>query len=284
MKWTRLHSGRKEEGTYAAIAAHQKKQRTRTMFYFFALVAVVGWLYVFFESDALQVRAIEIYGAKNLDPVDVKREVYAILDERRDWRPWPARQMWFIDPKKIQETLKDRLFLANAVVDKKGLDVLRLTIEERANKFIFHSHQQYLWVDLQGMATSELTDADRHSAQGRILGSTSSRADDAPIIHRDLSEPVAPGYRIASADEVRDWIKAARELTTNGLAYRELTPPDASSTTAGVMSSDGYRILIDFAVPLARQIKTYEAFKRAGTKTKVSEYVDVRIPGRVYVK
>lgn len=279
----RLNSGRKEEGTYARMADERRLARTRTVFYFFALVVVIGWLYVFLQSDFFLVSDVEVQGTKQLDPMAVKREVYDVLDHRASWRPWSARHAWFVDKEALTRDLKDHFFVVNVVVDK-YFNVLRLKVEERSNKFIFHSHQQYFWVDLQGTATAELTYPERQSAQGRVLGSLAASMDDAPIIRRDLEEPLAAGYRVASQSDARLWTAAAHELASQDLLYRELVPPDASNTTMTLVSVEGYRIFMDIHAPLLPQIKTYEAFKRARTKTKVSEYVDVRIPGRVYVK
>ena len=129
----------------------------RPLFVFLALASVIGWLYVLFISDLFVLRKIQVQGTRALDSVDVEREVYIILDARKEWKPWSPRHTWFINTTELANELKDRLFAASVTVDKTYSGILRLMVEERSNKLILHSGQQFLWVDLQGVVTNELS-------------------------------------------------------------------------------------------------------------------------------
>ncbi|HEU0050840.1 MAG TPA: hypothetical protein VFQ60_02160 [Patescibacteria group bacterium] len=236
-------------------------------------------------SDLFSITDIRVQGTKALDATDVSREVYAILDSRSGWRPWPARHSWFIDTKKLSDELKQRLFAVSVVVDNSHLNILRLIIEERTNKLIFYSHQQYFWVDLQGIATAELSDAEKKDAQLKILGQHSYSANDPPIIHQDLDEQIAAGYVVNTSDQIKSWIQTASTISKNGLTFREIEPQSTSTAAIRVISSDGYPVLMDSALDIPAQVQAFLAFEKAKTTgLKVSEYVDVRIPGRIYIK
>ncbi len=260
--------------------------KKRITFAILFLVAAVGWMDLLITSDWLTVKDVQAVGLKKLETEDIKREVYAILDGRGEWRPWPARHAWFIDKKKLEEKLKERLFAENVAVDKLSLGVLRLKVEERAKRVIFHSHQQYVWVDLEGLTTAVLTNDERRDAQSRILGQRPSYIDDAPIVHADLDRELRVGENAADSDDVRKWIQNAALIMKEGLYYREMTPSqDASSTTAFLLAPEGYKVLVDLAEPLLPQIRSYLTFLNASrSEIKVSEYVDARIPGKIYVK
>lgn len=249
-------------------------------------VAAIGWMNLLMTSDRLTIKDVETSGLKKMESEDVKREVYEILDERGSWRPWPARHRWFIDKENLEKKLKDRLFAENVTVDKLSFGILRLKIEERAKRVIFHSHQQYVWVDLNGLITEALTYEERRDAQSRILGQRPSYIDDAPIVHADLERDLRVGENAAESDDVRTWIQNAALIMKQGFFYREMTPSqDASSTTAFLLAPEGYRVMVDLAEPLLPQIRSYMAFVIASrSEIKVSEYVDARIPGKVYVK
>ena len=257
---------------------------TRRVFYFIGLFSVFGWLYVFFVSDLFSIDQIDVTGLKSLDAVDVNREVYALLDQRRGWRPWSTRQIWFIDEKKLADELKTQLFAENVTVDKKSTHILRLIVEERTSKLIFHSHKQYVWVDLQGLVTSELTKVERQTVQSRLLGQRLPNPLEPPVVHKDLDELIAVGYRVAESSQVKSWIQITSEIMDNGIPYREFNIPDNDKNTAAIVSPDGYPVYVDIEKPLEPQLKTYKAFKEARTNFKVSEYLDVRIPGRIYYK
>jgi hypothetical protein len=263
----------------------QRFSKRNAVFLILGSVALIGWPYVLFMSEAFTVNAIEVGGVKTLDPIDVSREVFDVLDRRGEWRPWPARHAWFVDREALAHQLKDKLFVANVIVDKSYSNVLRLSVEERSKKVIYHSHKQYYWVDIQGVATDELSIDERKVAQARLLGQRLATNDDAPIIKTDLDYEIAKGTILADGRRAKEWIKLAEDLKSYKLLYREVEPPTASSTLFKVLSQEGFDVLMDITAPLDLQVKTYLGFikaKPAGLKPL--DYVDVRVPGRVYLK
>jgi hypothetical protein len=256
------------------------------VFFFLFFISAIGWLYVLFGSEAFVVNAVEVRGVKSLDPGEVGREVFAVLDGREEWRPWSPRHRWFVDPKKVEQTLEQRLFASRVVVDNLDTNVLRLLVEERGNRAVFYSGQQYFWVDLQGVVTEELSLAEKKRAQARILGHRLPLSDDPPLIHQDLPELIAPGSHVASAELMRSTIQHAHDLMAAGIAYREIQwPRTPTSTTETIISPEGFSILMDVSEDLQIQIATYKAFWEAQKKPpEVAEYIDAQIPGRIYVK
>jgi len=263
----------------------RRASKRQTVFVILGIFAVVGWLYIFFISDFFIVNSVQVEGIKNLDPVDVNREVLAILDSREGWRPWPKRHLLFINTEELKTKLNDRLFVANVTVDKKLRNVLRLKIEERAKRFVLHSKQQYAWIDLQGVVTDELTLDEKKNVQARLLGQRVADPDEPPVIKRNLDEMVSSGYSVFSNTESKESISVSEQLMGLGLAYREIEPPGASSTLMKVLSPQGQEVLMDVTVPLDLQVQTYLAFIQAKPKgLENAEYIDVRVPGRVYLK
>lgn len=270
-----------------AILRHQDggERSSRVVFLFLGLIAVVGWLYVIFTSDLFIVRQIQAEGLVSLDVGDISREVYAILDQRGAWRPWSPRHAWFIDRARLTQELQKKLFAESVSVDNSYTGILRLIVKERSNRFILHSHQQYVWVGLDGVVTDEVSTDEKKMAQALLLGQRLMLPTDPPIIHQDLDELVTTGYSITTSDQAKAWIATASEIAKGGFRYREIEPQTPSSTTARVISADGYPVLVDTSEPLEPQIRAYNAFNQSKPKTlKVSEYVDVRVPGRIYVK
>lgn len=263
----------------------QRFSKRSGVFFMLGAVACIGWPYVLFMSDAFTINTVEVRGVKTIDPTEVTREVLRALDGRGEWRPWPARHAWFVDEGALEAELKDHLFVANVIVDKSHYNVLRLSIEERSKKVIYHSHKQYFWVDIQGIATEELTVDERKLAQARLLGTQLAAFDDPPIIKTDLDYDIAKGTVLADTRRAKEWIKLAEDLKSYKLQYREVEPPTASSTLFKVLSHEGYDVLMDITAPLDLQVKTYLGFiKTKPEGLKPLDYVDVRVPGRVYLK
>lgn len=268
----------------------QRASKRRIVFLILSAFAVFGWFYVVFLSELFMIAEVQADGLKTLDQVDIVREVYAALDERGEgsgFRLWGNRNLLFIDAEQLKESLKDRLFIAEVVVDKIGRNILRLKIEERSKRLILHSHQQYAWVDLQGVVTDELSSEERKQVQARLFGQRVTQSDEPPIVKRNLDEQVSSGFSVFKGDEAKDWIKISDQMLTAGLAYREFEPPDDVSTKIRILAPEGFNVIMDTLVPLESQIKTYLAFVKTKPKdiepSKV-QYIDVTVPGRVYIQ
>ncbi len=267
---------------------HSPDPRTsrRIFFLFLFVVAVIGWLYLFLAGEALSIHRVEASGLKTLDPVDVSREVFDALDHQPHpfWRP--ARQAWFVDRERLAKALKSRLFAENVTVDKSYGSVLRLKIEERARGVILHSHQQYFSMNLQGLIVNEVPPSERTIIQARLLGQRLMDPDDAPIIHRNLDDVLVPGTRIAAPQDVQGWMDITSQIKKQGVMYREMEPPEESSSTRLIItSSDGFPVWVDTHDGLEAQLNAYKVFfaqKPRGLVVK--EYVDLRVPGKVFVK
>jgi hypothetical protein len=262
-----------------------KSTKRRAVFTILGLGALFGWTYLVFISDVFSVSAVEVRGVEDLDPVDVTKEVFHTLDSREEFRPWPPRHAWFIDREALEEKLKNRLFVLNATVENSYDNILRLSIEERVKRVVFHSHKQYFWLDLQGVATQELSDEEKRDIQARLLGHRPIRPDEPPVIKRDLDELVSSGFVLTLQNEAREWIALSEKLGTAGLAYREIEPPTASSSLFKVLSIEGHTVLMDITAPIESQVNTYQDFIKSKPKDLGQpEYIDVRVPGRIYLK
>lgn len=277
-------AARYSSGDWNRAARAERWNKRTAVFGMLAITAIVGWAYVLLMSPLFMVNDIQISGIKTMDPLEVTKETFQVLDSRGGGPDWLKRHIWFINREDLQNQLKDRIFAANVTVDKSWPNVLRLTIEERSKRMIFHSKQQYFWVDLQGVTTAELTADEKHDAQARLLGQHAAQSGDAPIIKHNFDDPIAIGYGVTDMRGAREWLDLADQLTKNGMPYREVEPPDASSTRFNVLSNDGYDVVMDITTPIDLQVQTYLAFKSAKTDLKGVDYVDVRVPGRVTLK
>lgn len=268
----------------------QRAGKRSVVFLILGCLAALGWSYVILFSEFFTVTDVQAEGLKTLDQVEITREVYAALDERGDERGlrlWSNRNIFFLDEERLKQSLTNRLFIAEVTVDKIGRNILRLKIEERSKRLILHSRQQYAWIDLQGVVTDELTADERKHVQARLLGQRLALPDEPPIIKRNLDETVSVGFSVFKGEESRDWIKMSDQLMAAGLAYREFEPPDDVSTKIRILAPEGFNVIMDTLVPLESQIKTYLTFIKTKAKelepSKV-EYIDVTVPGRVYIK
>ena len=244
---------------------------------------VVGWVYLIFFSNALNVRRVEVRGVRRVDPVDVTRTAYTILDERPVWRPWSTRHAWFVDRQSLADQLKQMFLFDDVSVDISYTGILRLNVTEQANHIVFHSHQQYAWINAQGFVTDLLSPQEIQDTQARILGQRLMRANDSSIIHQDVSTDLVPGLQYIDTPDMGRWLSGLAILGHLGLGYRELSPVGPSSTQAIISCEDDTRLQVDFADHLESQIKTYTYYRdHVKIPPTKNELIDARIPGKLF--
>lgn len=259
--------------------------RRDTVFGFLAVMSVIGWAYIGLASDAVQINEVKAQGLTQLDELDVTHEVFTLLDGQSQWTLLSKRHAGNIDKAWLEKALQERIFAASVKIDRITPKTIHLTIQERSKRLILHSRQWYYWLDLQGVVTAELTDAEKRDAQARLLGQKKAELADAPIIKQNTAEPLAEGYVFGNDQMIKEWIQWNDRLRLAGLEFRELEPPQTSSTKLAVLSAYGEEVFFDITSPLETQVKTYTTFKKTDEgKAKTYEYVDARVPGRVYTR
>ena len=280
------HALMQEERSKHGIAyrGEGKASPRAKVFAFFIVFACIGWLYVVFVSDAFVVRDISAGGLSNLTQLDVSREVFRSLDKRTVWRPWGPRHSWFIDKEMLTHDLEERLFAERVSVDNIQNNVLRLSIRERSKRVILHTGNGFLWADRSGVVTDELTPLELQDVRARLSRKRSSQLQDPEIFVLPAASEFAAGYIVASTNTMRMWIGLSDAFKSSGLNFIELEPPSVSSTRVTVKTAEGHRVFLDTQIPLKSQIDTYNAFLKMKPRPQVSEYVDVRVPGRIYYK
>lgn len=242
---------------------------------FLSLVALIGWAYVIFASEALSIKDVQVRGLGRLDVVEVKREVFRAIDGQPI--PWIAvrRHRWFLQERELKNTLKETLFAEEIVWEKRDGNILRLIIKERPNQLILQTSQQLLLVNTEGRVLKELG-----------VGEVTKALHPPIIIMRTIQSTIKQGERVEGYD-IRGWLDVALELDKLGVAYHEIRPPiDVSSTRLAVKAAPGYVVWFDSSSDtFKKQLEAYKAFEDQKPKDlPITEYVDARIPGRIYVK
>lgn len=256
------------------------------VFFMLGVLAVVGWAYALLGSEMFSINRVEAQGLKALEEGRIQRETLDILDRRGAWRPWSPRHAWFIDATRLEKDLKDRLFAQKVTVDNMDNNVLRLSIEERGSRAVFFSGSIFYWVDLDGTLVGELSPSERRSMQDRLVGRRSPLTSDPPLIRFNHEETLGIGSLVAPEARIKSAVATASELVSAGIAYRSIqwaaTPTSSLQTIIG---PEGYPVLMDAETDIAGQIQRYVAYRKSEPQTSsVQEYVDVRIPGMIYVK
>ncbi len=247
-----------------------------------ALVASSIWF--IFVSGYWRVSRVDVYGVPDEERGVVSDMVYKVLDEGT-YKPWDKRNIFFIDTTSVAAEVQDRLFAEHVSVEKSYPNILRLMVTERQRSVVLISKGQQLMVDTQGVVTGE-TD-ERIGAYVSLILARKTMPDITrlPIIVADLPDPAGAGYQASDEEHVKRWITAYRALLGARVRFRFMGFDSLENSLARLKAEDGTDIIVDLALPLDPQIDTYQKFMQNKKRdTVIQEYVDVRVPGKIYVK
>jgi Fe-S cluster biosynthesis and repair protein YggX len=273
-----------EKGMYRSVRLDQRKSSHAFVITLVVSFACVGWLWFFFGSGFWNVSDIEMQGLKMLDRGEVSAEAFKIIDERA-WRPWNKRNLLLLDTERLAAMLKERLFVEDITVDKSYPSILRLNIKERQRSVILLSNDQYVNVDATGIVTGDAEGDVLRASQDRVAARAFADEIHLPIVVMNTADPLAPGFHVASAEQVQRWIEVSRALVVGGLKIRFMKVETPEASLGRFVGERGYDIYVDLERPVDAQIATYQAYMRTKPdESLIKEHLDIRIPGQVIIK
>jgi hypothetical protein len=285
--------------------------KSRTTAYVLVAACVgMGAIWFFFVSHFWSVQTIEVSGLKELGRGEVESDVYDILDHGSK-RPWDQRNLFFINTNSLATKLTEKLFAESVTVEKSYPNVLRLIITERQRRVVYGVNDRLLDIDPHGFITgdeatstagyffdlaSSKTLADKNHATfirqstfvDLMATSTASSTDIMMSILSDAtstSENATATTQFVDADLVKAWLQASKTFLASNLRYRLFEVTNPTSDTLKVVTEQGYRIIFDLRQDIGVQLASYQKFLKSKPKDlNITDYIDVRIPGKIFTK
>lgn len=251
----------------------------------FFLLALVWFIFV---SRYWSISKIEIEGLKELGRGEVESVVFEVLDNSA-WKPWDRRSIFFLDEKRIAENIRQKLLAENVVVEKSYPNILRLILTERQRRVVYVIGDQFFDLDTQGHVTGIDQDQGGH-INDRLRGKAFADASHPVIVVQSIVDEFATStvtstQGLVDADSIRRWIEVNQALIASGLRFKVLRVMQSTARSFNLAVDKGYDVLMDFQTPVEPQIETYKRFIQTKPKNIViTEYVDVRVPGKIYLK
>ncbi|MEO5927305.1 MAG: hypothetical protein ABIO72_01250 [Patescibacteria group bacterium] len=271
-------------GMYRTRRLEDKRSSYGAVIAIVAAFAVTGWAWFLFRSGYLDIQTIDPGPLQSLDRGEVVAETERALSES-GWRPWSEKNLLMLNTTELAIKLKDRLFADNVAVEKSYPNVLRLKIGERQRSVVVESNSQYVLVDAKGIVTA-MADGDvLRASQDRVAAKAFADEIHLPVVVMNTADPLAPGFQVASPEEIRRWLDATRYLVLGGLQFRFMKVESPQSALGRFVSKKGYDIYFDLTQPLEPQLMTYTAYlKTKPDESRITEYLDARVPGKVFIK
>lgn len=238
------------------------------------LVLLVSSIYVLlFWSPQFRIEEPIVLGTERISSAAVVDAVEPLLGGMRGWLA-PANALLAAPSDAIKHKITESFSgVADVRVHKELPNALKITLTERKPLAIWSAAGQFFFVDERGVAFDEIVRSE-------------SRDVSLPVVVDDHQRATIEGDRVmteATLTFVRDiFAGITREA---GVGINFFVAPSRLAPDLTLVTSDGWKIYFDTEQVAAVQIATLTEVLKSQVKDRGNlEYIDLRIPGRVFVQ
>ncbi len=241
------------------------------------IVAVVALLItiflVLFWSRLFRIDQPIITGAARVSTEAILTAVSPILNTSRFWI-LPGNALLGVSNKQVEQAaLQTSPAIASVEVRKELPNVLKIIIHEREPLAIWSAAGQFFFIDERGIAYDEILRSESRDVSLPVIVDEGARA----TVEQDrvVTEETLQFVRAVFADVTR----------TVGIGINFFVAPSRLAPDLTLVTSEGWKIIFDSTKPADQQVIVLKEVLDNQVKDKKNlEYIDLRIPGRVFVK
>ncbi|MFH0831011.1 MAG: FtsQ-type POTRA domain-containing protein [Parcubacteria group bacterium] len=238
------------------------------------LVLLSGAVYVLlFWSRQFRVEQVSIMGAQRVDSAAIQAAVAPLLEGLR-WWVVPSDALLAAPSGAIEDKVEQEFgAVADASVRKELPNILEVVIRERSPLAIWSAAGQFFLVDERGIAFDEIQRSE-------------SRDVSLPVIVDERHRATQEGDRVLTEATLRFVREAFTGITREAeIGINFFVAPSRLAPDLTLVTNDGWEVLFDTTQPALVQIATLAEVLTSQVKDRRGlEYIDLRIPGRVFVR
>jgi cell division septal protein FtsQ len=247
-------------------------------FYHFSIAFVLSLIfYLIFISPFLMVKEVIVKGDEGVDVAAIKVEVDKQLLGKRFVFLRKDHLFW-VPAVAIKKDILDKFKNVNeAQVERKFPDKLRVTATIKSVTVVFCGNERCTALDKEGTAIDvfPLTDLSRYGGRFVLVRDESGSVTEAG---RGINTAVYVDF----ASNVKKYLEENNRLKIN-----DIFSPLIFASELKLKMEEGWLLLVDVKMPLLQLSETLKVIlaKEIGPENRVClEYLDLRIPKRVYYK
>jgi POTRA domain, FtsQ-type len=250
----------------------------------FVLFIIFGFIWFVFFSHFFTITNFEISNLNVLEKQAVVGELVSFLDSQNSFVN-DKRNIFIVDEEKIATHVMNTFFVESVTVDKSYPNILRLKIKERQRSVILVTKNKIYIVDDYGVIT-DFADEVTASTTKNFLSSTVPLDTLKEIfVIAPTSTIYTKGFEYTDSQRVRNWLELVEKLREAGIWFKALYLDENEAGIVRIILRENKDVVIDVDAPLDIQIETLRQFIQSKPKWEdIHEYIDVRIPGRIYFK
>lgn len=223
------------------------------------LLLLCGSVYALFFSDYFRIRQVEVVGSTDEIQTDVKN----MLDWETDY------MVLFNERVFAQSVVKKWNDLAAVDVEKTWPDKITINLIPEVAAFIWKSEGKLYLVNGSGLVLGLIEEPERLA-----------KYNDLPVVTDASNIPVEEGNKVVSRDFV--WFVSQIRDGINMSIKKDIESYEVGETTFNlkVKFRDGFWVYFDTLRNADLQVEKLAIFLKQGKL--VDQYIDLRIPGRVF--
>jgi len=250
----------------------------------FILFVIFGAIWFLFFSHFFSVNDFEISELSVLEKEAVAGEIGEYLDGKNGFIK-DRRNIFIIDEEEVAKHLMNTFFIESATVDKVYPNILRLKIKERQRSVILVTNNKIYIVDDYGVITDYADSATVSTTRNFLTSSVPVDTLKEIFVVESTSTVYEKGFEYTDSKRVRNWLDLAGRLREAGIWFKALYLDADEYGIVRIILKENKNVILDAEAPLDAQIETLRQFIQAKPNwDDIHEYIDVRIPGRIYYK
>lgn len=221
-----------------------------------------GSVYLLFFSPYFRVKNVIVQGGTE----EVQQKIKEMVS-------WETDYMILFQTNNFENSIQKRWEdLADAQVKLEWPDRIRIILIPEIPKMIWNSSSKLYLINKSGMVLSNISEEERMS-----------KYNDLPVVGDLSGIPVEKGKKILSKDFVL-FVESVRDNIKNSIG-KDIEAFEIKETTfsLNVRMRDGYTVYFDTLRDPVSQVEKLNTFLKKGG-VMVNEYMDLRVPGKVYYK
>ncbi|MFA5134644.1 MAG: hypothetical protein WC505_02535 [Patescibacteria group bacterium] len=242
------------------------------LFIWLFCLAFLSIIYALFYSPLLQISRIEVRGTVSI-PAEILDEKFIRWQlEQRRFAVFSQRNILLFSKSWLAENISNTYSTESLSIDKKLPHTLIVDIVEKKPQLVWQTGDQRYYLSEQGIATSSV---DAVEAAGNI-----------PSLTDESGEPINVGDAALSPEKLTFITSLiAQSNAWDTVAIIGLSVANRMSVQLNVHTEAGYAIYFDMSRDLEQQVTKLERILDTKVQEQQpTEYIDLRIGDRVYIK
>ncbi len=273
-----------EDGQGRVVGRASRIRSSLTAYFLFFIFIIFAIIWFLFFSHFFTIKKFEVENLKVLERGAVVGEMEDFLKSKPGFLK-DKKNLILVKEDEIENHLMNTFFVDSVTVDKVYPNILRLKIEERQRSVILVTNNKIYIVDDYGVITDYADEAIASTTRNYLSSSVPVDTLKEIFVIAPTSTIYEKGFEYTNSNRVRSWLDLSKKLRDAGIWFKALYLSDSELGLVKIILKENKDVIIDADAPLDIQVETLRQFIQSKPKwDDIHEYIDVRIPGRIYYK